>query len=290
MQRLAKAIENDERFDKVAEGISGRMNTALGKLPNRDAVEDVLHGKWLGHPLHPVLTDIPIGAWSFAAVLDLADVISGKRTKRPSGAIAFGMLAAVPTAISGAVDWRQTGGRARRVGVAHALLNNAALGLFALSLALRPRRAGLARLASTAGLGLVGVSGYLGGHLISELHVGIKHEAEPAGEASAFTAASLDGNLPEDTPRKIEMDGTPIVVVRHAGRVFGLSDVCPHLGCSLSEGTISGDAIVCPCHGSTFDLETGQVVRGPSTFPVRAYTPIRPAPQISTSPIEPGIE
>ena len=291
LQRLTEAIAANEALDKAGDRVSEALDKAMEKVPQSTAVKDFLHGKWLGHPLHPILTDLPIGAWTFAVVLDAADAASGERSDAPKRAIAFGMLAAVPTALSGAMDWHHTGGGPRRVGVAHALLNNAALGLFGASLALRSKNIALARVMSAGGLGLVGVSGYLGGHLISNMRIGVKHEGETPEEPVVLADASLDGALPEDTPRRIEVDGAPLVVVKHGGRTFVLSDVCPHLGCSLSEGTVAGDGIVCPCHGSTFALEDGRVLHGPSAFPVSAYRSTLPAADRAPGPVlDPGME
>ena len=180
------------------------------------------------------------------------------------------MLTTLPTAAAGAVDWRQTDGEARRVGTAHSMMNSGALMLYIASLGLRGHNLGLARLLSFSGLAVLGVSGYFGGHLVVHYRVGVRHEAEPA-RTPVFSEATLGEDLAEDTPKRIEVDGMPLMAVRHAGRVYALSDVCPHLGCSLSEGALDGDSIVCPCHGSTFALEDGRVIRGPSPFPVEAY-------------------
>ena len=291
LERLAEKIAGNESLDRAGEKVAGVFDKATSKLPSRARVLDALHGTWLGHPLHPVLTDIPIGSWTFAAIVDVAEMASGKHSSTPGKAIAVGMVAAVPTAITGVTDWRQSYGAAWRVGVVHAALNNAALGLFGLSLALRRDNLGLARVCSFGGLGIVAVSGYLGGYLISNLRMGVKHEAEPAGEPTFFSEASVDGDLQEDTPRRVEVDGTPLMVVRHAGQLYALADVCPHLGCSLSEGTISGDAIVCNCHGSTFALEDGRVLSGPSQVPVASYNPGLRGAEKSPGPLlDPGME
>jgi nitrite reductase/ring-hydroxylating ferredoxin subunit len=220
--------------------------------------------------LHPVLTDLPIGAWAFAGFLDAISIGDEETNAGADMAIGFGIATAVPTAIAGAADWRQTGGESRRIGAAHALLNSSALGCYVVSLLLRPEHAALARLFGFTGLGLVGVSGYLGGHLMASAGVGTKHESEASAPEGVVSVIG-DAELPEDTPTQVEVDGLPVMLVRHEGSVFALADICPHLGCSLSQGALDGDAIVCGCHGSMFALSDGRVLRGPSAYAVDAF-------------------
>jgi nitrite reductase/ring-hydroxylating ferredoxin subunit/uncharacterized membrane protein len=291
LQRLVEAAAKKEALDKVGDRLAGVLQKTVDKVPQSAKVQDFLHGAWLGHPLHPILTDVPIGAWTFAALLDATDLANDERNPAAEKAIQFGMLAAVPTALAGAVDWQHTYGGSRRVGVVHALLNSGGLGMFGLSLALRGSNLAIARMLSLGGIAMVGVSGYFGGHLVANMRVGVKHEAEPAGDPSFFSEASVQGELLEDTPRRVEVDGTPLVMVRHRGAVYALADVCPHLGCSLAEGSISDDAIVCGCHGSTFALEDGRVIHGPSAFPVQVYHPSLPGVEVNPGPaLNPGME
>lgn len=269
--RFIRLISGSPAIRKVADRMTAVIDSALGTLPTRDRVTDALHGTWLGHPLHPVLTDLPVGAWSFAGAMDLFS-IGGKRTNPAAdAAIGFGIAAAIPTAMAGAVDWRQTDGEARNIGAAHAVLNSAALSCYAVSMLVRPEHAAVARLFSFAGLGLVGTSGYLGGHLVMTARVGARHEPESPAPAKTIEVIG-DQELAEDTPTQVEVNGLPVVLVRHQGAVYALADICPHLGCSLAQGTLDGDAIVCGCHGSTFALADGRVLKGPSAYPVATYT------------------
>jgi nitrite reductase/ring-hydroxylating ferredoxin subunit/uncharacterized membrane protein len=268
--RLIRLISSNPALEKVAGRLTKLIDGALSTVPARDKVTDALHGTWLGHPLHPVLTDLPIGAWAFAGTLDLLSISSRRTNPGADAAIGFGIAAAIPTAMAGAVDWRQTDGEARNIGVAHAALNSGALGCYAVSMLLRPEHAALARLFGFAGLGLVGVSGYLGGHLVMTARVGTRHEAEASPPETTIEVMG-DQELAEGRPTQVEVNGLPIVLVRREGAVYALADICPHLGCSLSEGTLDGDAIVCGCHGSTFALADGRVLKGPSAYPVATY-------------------
>jgi nitrite reductase/ring-hydroxylating ferredoxin subunit len=154
--------------------------------------------------------------------------------------------------------------------MAHALLNSGALTFYVASMLLRPNHAALARLFGFSGLGLVGASGYLGGHLMASAGVGTKHESEAALPDKTVAVIQND-DLSEDMPTQVDVNGLPVVLVRHGGVVYALADICPHLGCSLSQGALDGDAIVCGCHGSTFALEDGRVLRGPSAYAVDAF-------------------
>jgi uncharacterized membrane protein len=127
---------------------------------------DLLRGAWLGHPLHPVLTDLPIGLWTSAVTLDLV----GGRSARPAATrlVGLGLLTAGPTAWSGWADWTTLDEPRQRVGVVHAVTNGVAVALFASSWLARRRGAhGRGRTLGLAGSSVLAVGGYLGGHLMA---------------------------------------------------------------------------------------------------------------------------
>jgi uncharacterized membrane protein len=136
-------------------------------------MRDVLRGGWLGHALHPLLTDVPIGAWASALVLDLAGGSSAESAA--DLLVGVGLAAVAPTALAGWSDWGESSTpEQRRVGVVHAAANIAAAGMFAASLMRRrERRRGSAKLLSLAGACALGVGGYLGGHLSYARGVGV---------------------------------------------------------------------------------------------------------------------
>lgn len=159
--RLAHRIEGEDRLDGAVAALDAAVPEAIRSGPGRD----LLSGRWLGHALHPLLSDLPLGFWTSASVLDLV----GGRSARPAARrlVGLGLLAAVPTAAAGASDWSQTRGTGvRRVGAAHALLNVAGLACYAASWRARRRE----RWARGTALGVLGsaaatASGFLGGHL-----------------------------------------------------------------------------------------------------------------------------
>jgi nitrite reductase/ring-hydroxylating ferredoxin subunit/uncharacterized membrane protein len=229
-------------------------------------VRDVLDGVWLGAPLHPALTDVPLGAWTAAAALDIVGHEAADEV------LAIGVLAAVPTALTGLNDWSHLKGKPRQVGVVHALVNTAGLTLNVGSLLLRRRgHRGAARVLS--GIAYLGTlfSAHLGGRLSYEYGVRVNHTAfeHPRDRyAPVIDAEELeDGSL-----HRVELEGEAVVVARCAdGDLCAISAVCSHMGGPLDEGERDGDTVVCPWHGSRFDLRTGAVESGPAVFPQPRY-------------------
>jgi nitrite reductase/ring-hydroxylating ferredoxin subunit/uncharacterized membrane protein len=256
--------------DKLQQVLSAKLEL-LGSQSRR--VQNALHGTWLGHPLHPLLTDIAIGGWTVAVVLDLVDDAVGDEavSAGADGALGLGLIGAVGSAATGANDWQHTNGAARRIGVAHALLNSAATTLFLASLLARltdhrPAGRWLARL----GLAISGASAYLGGHLVFGHRIGVNHAADQTGP-DEFTAAMPDAELKEGTPQLAEVDGMRVVLVRADGGIHAFAETCSHLGGPLSEGRLEEGGIVCPWHGSRFALEDGRVLDGPASFPAPCF-------------------
>jgi len=235
--------------------------------------EDFLHGTWLGHPLHPVLTDVPVGAWTLAVVLDAADAIQGNncRAAAADAAVAAGVIGAVGAAVTGLTDWHQTDERPRRIGLVHGLLNITATTLFATSWALRHRKSReAARVCSWLGYAIACGSAYLGGSLVYSEKIGVDH-ADRHELPGDFVAVLPEKDLPENQPRRVEVQGVKVLLVRQNGRVYALGETCAHLGGPLSEGKIEDCSVVCPWHGSRYALDDGRVLNGPSTFPQPCY-------------------
>ena len=159
-----------EKVGDVLQGAVGAFYRALGR-PGR-VLKNLMHGTTLlGHPLHPAVTDIPIGAWAVGVVADyVAHFTARIPTEAGDVALAVGLAAAVLAAITGLTDYHETFGHERRVGTAHGLTMVAVVVIDAASLGLRwwagpglhPLAVGLA----TAGFGLVLAGAYLGGHLV----------------------------------------------------------------------------------------------------------------------------
>lgn len=159
-------LERAKGLDPLADRLAAAIDATL-----RDPrVRDALSGSWLGHPVHPVLVTVPIGSWLSASILDLTD-------SNPAAArrlVGVGVVGALLAAVTGASDWRRTSGAARRVGVVHALANWVGIACYATSWRLRAKgrqQAGV--ICAIIGLVLIGVGGYLGGHLAYALAVNV---------------------------------------------------------------------------------------------------------------------
>jgi nitrite reductase/ring-hydroxylating ferredoxin subunit/uncharacterized membrane protein len=256
----------DATGDALQQAVSGAYESAG---PVGQVAKDALHGVWLGHALHPVLTDVPIGAWTVTLALDLLEALGDRHGFGPGAdaALVVGLAGAAGAAVTGLTDWSATDGEARRVGLVHGLMNAGVTGLYALSLMARRRgdRVNGRRLA-LLGYGLTMASGYLGGHLVYAQRVGVDHAAAEDAPR-AYTAVLPLAELPDGQPRRVEADGVPVVLVRRGERVFALAERCAHLGGPLAEGKLEGDSIRCPWHGSRFDLASGGVLEGPSALP-----------------------
>jgi nitrite reductase/ring-hydroxylating ferredoxin subunit/uncharacterized membrane protein len=261
LDSFARRVEDLRAADGVAKQIQGLVHDTVG----RGALQDALTGRWLGHAVHPVLTDLPIGFWTSAFTLDL---IGGRRS-RPAAQllVGLGVLSALPTAASGAADWSNTAGRERRVGLVHAALNTAAIGFFTASwLARRRGRNGRGVLYGLAGSAVATGGGYFGGHMVQRLGLGVDHTTFDQ-LPTEWTPTLPAGEWPDDTPRRVRAGGVDIVVVREGGAWSGLAARCTHAGGPLDEGALREGCIECPWHGSRFRLRDGSVAQGPAFAP-----------------------
>jgi nitrite reductase/ring-hydroxylating ferredoxin subunit/uncharacterized membrane protein len=239
---------------------------ASGLGPGR--IKDLLSGTWLGHPLHPMLTDLPIGFWTCSLALD---VLAGDRGREASRTlVGLGVVAAVPTAVSGWSDWVDTEGEERRVGVAHAVGNLAATALYATSWLMRRRggRAGLAL--ALAGGGVASATAYLGGHLVYGRGLGVDRTAFDR-LPRRWTRATEAASLTDGRPVAVDVRGMKILLVRRGDEILAIHDVCSHRGGPLHQGEVGPDTVTCPWHGSCFDLRDGEIVRGPATAPQPSF-------------------
>jgi nitrite reductase/ring-hydroxylating ferredoxin subunit/uncharacterized membrane protein len=264
LEDVVERVEQSTVLEPAAEAL---QRAVAQRIPN-GRVKDLLSGTWLGHPAHPMFTDLPIGFWTSAFVLDL---VGGRRSRAASELLVlFGVVSAVPTAATGLADWSDTNGRARRVGLVHALANSSALALYTWSWSARRRH----RHGRGVALGLLGataatIGGYLGSHLLSRLGIGVDASARDAGPEDWTVAAALDAV--GDEPVAAEVGGAPIVLVRRHGHVLALSGACPHRGGPIAEGTYDEDTVTCPWHGSCFALRDGALLRGPASMPLTSY-------------------
>ena len=262
--RRLDAVEQDEWLDRPVGVVRAVVNRALSR-----PVKDALHGRWLGHPLHPALTDVAVGAWVGSAVLDR---IPGQE-RAATTLVGVGLAGAVPAVWSGFADWSEADPEQERLGLWHAAAQAAGNALYLASLVARLRgrhRAG--RTLGAAGLAAVTVGAYLGGHLAYRSGVGMNH-ASPAWRRlpRAWQVVDELTNLPQGKPVRRAIGDVPVLVYRGPRQVHVLVEECVHLAGPLSEGevTVQDDevCVVCPWHGSTYRLRDGAVRRGPAAMP-----------------------
>lgn len=232
---------------------------------------ELMHGgRWAGHALHPALSDLPIGLWSGTLVLDVLGKDARPERGRMDAAAtlsAAGLAAAVATAATGVVDWTVSDGEDRRVGLFHALLNGAATALQGASLAARlTGHRGSAKALGAASMAATTAAGYVGGHLVQGRALMVNRVVGASGP-NRWVRVLEENDLPENTPKGVEVEGRKVLLHRSNGELHAVDDLCTHAGALLSRGVVSGCAIVCPLHESHFDLRTGQVVRGPAHTP-----------------------
>ncbi|MGZ6615939.1 MAG: Rieske 2Fe-2S domain-containing protein [Solirubrobacteraceae bacterium] len=268
LEPLVRRLEQARELDDPAKAIGKAARSQL----SGGALKDALSGTWLGHALHPLLTDIVIGSFLSATMLDLlGGDESGTAGER---LLTFGVLSYPPTALTGLNDWADTeiaDDAVRRVGIVHAAGNATALTLYIASLIARRRgRRGRARLFSLLGGGVLMVGGYLGGHMTLIQGVGPDQTVFDPGPTD-WASATPTSELQDGAPTRVIVDDTPVLLLRDGAELFAIHDRCSHRGCSLSEGSIEGEEIVCGCHGSRFDRRDGAVRRGPATAPQPAF-------------------
>ena len=269
-EALMKVVDRQQALDRLSDQIQPLVRDAFKSAgPAGRELKNILHGTWLGHPLHPALTDVPLGAWTAALALDAMESISGRRelAAGADAAIAVGLVGAAGAAVTGLTDWSETNGRARKVGILHGLLNVGATALYTTSLILRrkqKRNAGVGF--AMLGYAVSSASAYLGGHLVFSEQVGVNHAAAQE-MPKEFVPVLADAELREGEMKRADAGGVPVLLVRLEGEVCALAHTCSHQGGPLSEGKLEGDVVECPWHQSRFNVRDGSVVDGPATFP-----------------------
>ena len=263
---LAERVGGMVELDPVAARLHALASPLFGPKANQ-TLKDTLYGTWLGHPLHPVLVDLPIGFWTSSCVLDLLGMDKGA-----DATLKLGTVSALGAALSGVAQWYdlQEMDQPRRTGTAHGMLNAAATGSFALSWILRDgdrRRAGHA--ASTVGLSLATLGGLLGGDLAFRLGIGVSRGAFDEEPAEWTPVADISGLADGELVRLGDLE-PPLMVLRRDENIYVTAATCTHVGAPLDEGDLDGTCVTCPWHGSVFDLRDGSVVHGPATVALNA--------------------
>lgn len=269
-------IDSQKWLDDVSDVVQPAVNNAFTGAGEAGRVaKDFLNGVWLGHPLHPVLTDVPIGAWTLTQFLDLVSAARGDDKALDSAAdiaLGAGIVAAVGAAVTGVADWSDVGGSQRRMGMAHAILNVAGLGLNVGSMALRMggRKRGMARTLSAGGYLVSALAAFVAGELIYKLGQAVNRNAW-VESPEKFTNAAPVADLKQGEMLKVEVEGRPVVILQDEDGIHAFEGTCPHFGGPLWEGDLDGHTVTCPWHASQFDITDGSLIHGPATSPIPCY-------------------
>jgi nitrite reductase/ring-hydroxylating ferredoxin subunit/uncharacterized membrane protein len=260
--RMMTRLEEARSLDPVSE----KLQAAVQAVAKPQFLRDLLHGTWLGHPLHPVLVQLPVGSFVSAAILDL---LPGKR-RASTVLVAVGTAAVTPAVAAGLLDWSQMTKDRRRVGLVHAGANSVAVGLYVASLVARLRgRNARGKALGFAGLSVAGLGAYLGGHLSYAQSAGVNQAApEIVRIPEEWTAVCSLADLPDGRPAVRTVGDVPVLLYRRAGEVSAMIERCGHETGPLGEGDVTGSGadacVICPWHGSVFRLTDGKVVHGPA--------------------------
>ncbi len=234
-------------------------------------LKSALHGaRPLGHPLHPALSDIPVGAWSVALVADMARALGVSLPNSVTElALLVGAVGAVGAAVTGYTDFSETAaGLQRRGAFVHGLLMTLALvlmagaglvghlGSFAVSFALL-----------VAGYLLMTVAASMGGHLVFHRGTQVNRNAFAYGPEKEYVSVGAPAEFPEGEMVQVKAGPMFVLTVRVNGVLHAIDNACAHAGGPLHRGTREGYRVTCPWHGSQFDNRTGGVIAGPATSP-----------------------
>lgn len=261
-------IAKQEWMKPAEEGLQKLVHKAF-EFKGGQQAKNFLNGTWMGHPLHVILTDIPIGAWTAAITFDALDAMGSRREYRIAAdtAVGLGLIGAAGAAATGLTDWQDIDPPARRIGLVHGLLNVASVALFGGSLIAR-RRGSRTTGRSLAALGYAvsAIAARLGGDLVYGQKIGVDHtDSEKLPEK--YKPVIAESSVEEGKLVRAEYDGTSILLVRRGSHIYALAETCSHLGGPLSEGKLDGDVVECPWHGSRFSIRDGHVVDGPAVHP-----------------------
>jgi nitrite reductase/ring-hydroxylating ferredoxin subunit/uncharacterized membrane protein len=265
--------------DRLSDAFQQGIKVVIGsnrKPPRR--FKTLLHGTWLGHPLHPAITDVPIGAWLLAGFFDVLWLAAPSQNQWAArGAewlVIVGIVGAVAAAVTGMADWSDTYGAERTVGLYHGALNTLALLLFIISAVLRfTVDTGMsipAAILGFVGIAAMLVAAYLGGDMVFGKGTGVNHTAWEAAPEDYESVLPVD-QLSERALRRVTVADAPVVLLKAGETYYAIAATCTHAGGPLDEGELQGEVVQCPWHGSRFRMRDGKPITGPATFAQPRY-------------------
>ncbi len=274
-ERVLVTLGRQRWLDRPSYRLEHGLGLALAACGDAgERLSNLLHGVWLGHPLHPLITSFPTGAAATTVALDVASGLTGRGSRLREAsrfALGVGVVASLGAAATGLHDWQHTQEQARRVGLVHGGLNAAATGLYVASWWDRGRgrhRRGMA--SSALGYGITIASAHLGAALVYRFGTGVDRSG-PRPEIPEWTPVLAATELKAGHGQRVEVAGVGVVLLRDGEQVLAVGERCPHLGAPMVDGWVDRNRIVCPWHGSRFEPASGKVLRGPATAPLPCY-------------------
>jgi nitrite reductase/ring-hydroxylating ferredoxin subunit/uncharacterized membrane protein len=242
-------------------------------------IKDFLNGRWLGHPVHSALTDVPIGAFTVALVLDLIDAWNlfgvGDLSLAADVSLFIGILSMLAAAVAGLADYTDTDGTARMRATVHATLMVVTLLVYAVSLLMRlgnPEDRALPILVGVVGYLLITAGAFVGGDIVYTIgNMVSRHAFRGSGSKWISLELPAGAELADGTPTKAKLGINNLVLVRIGDTIHALHETCAHAGGPLAEGTFADGCIQCPWHGSRFRMSDGRAVRGPTVYDQPRY-------------------
>ncbi|MQA16358.1 MAG: Rieske 2Fe-2S domain-containing protein [Pseudonocardiaceae bacterium] len=260
--RLFDRIDAMAWLQRLSQGLTAVGGPVRTKLAPTGLI-DLLHGRWLGHALHPALSDLPIGLWAGSVLLYLL----GLSTAAVVLSIA-GIATALAAMVTGIADLLVVDGHDRRVGLLHGLLMTVALVIqIGSPVAYFLGAVVVAVILAVASLAITVSAAYLGGHLVLARGAMVDHTVWPAGPRE-WRPTVKASELSEGSTVAAEVGGRNVLLYRaEDGRISAIEDACSHASGPLSLGKVCEGVVTCPWHDSQFRLRDGAVLRGPATFP-----------------------
>ena len=274
-EQISARIIKSNLIKKIS-ALLNRFLQGCFRIPAMRRLKIFLNGTWIGHPLHPMLTDIPIGAWTVTILLDLIGLLFGFPQLGLASSIAacIGVAGALAAAAAGLADWMDVNPPEKAIGAAHATANVSATILFLVSFLMRWSRdwqlGWKAFVIALAGYLLIMIGGYLGGAMVFYKGVMVNRNAYRTGPDD-FRPALATRELAEGQLKRVWVEEQPVLLLRSESTIYALGAVCSHYGAPLNEGKIVERTIECPWHASRFALEDGRVVQGPACTGVPVY-------------------
>jgi len=274
-ERISARIIQSNSIGKITTLLDKLLQRCLG-APAMRRFKVFLNGTWIGHPLHPMLTDIPIGAWTLTILFDLIGLLFGfPQFGLASSIIAcIGVTGALGAAAAGLADWMDIDPPEKAIGAFHAIVNVSATILFLISFLMRLARhwqLGCATfVVALVGYLLAMMGGYLGGALVFYKGVMVNRNAYRTGPDD-FKPVVAMSELAEGQLKRVLVEEQPVLLLKLGSTVHALGAVCSHYGAPLGDGRMVERTIECPWHASRFALEDGSVVQGPACAGVPVY-------------------